>query len=55
MTTYTTEREAFTAYLTAIGQTVGHDASAAKARKACPAEYAAWVAAFRREYGCDPS
>lgn len=50
-----TERGAFMAYVFAIGESVGHDASAEQARQACPAEFAAWREAFVSEYGYDPA
>lgn len=49
------ERTTYMQYIEAIGRTVGHRASAAKARKACPAEFAAWREAFMGEYGYDPA
>ncbi len=49
------ERRTYRAYLDAIGRTVGHHAPASKARRACPAEFAAWRAAFIAAYGTDPS
>lgn len=49
------ERARFLAYCDAIGRVVGHDATAAAARIACPAEYAVWCEAFRIAYGRSPS
>jgi hypothetical protein len=48
------ERRAFAEYTEAIGGTVGHDASAKRARAACPGELTAWREAFALAYGCDP-
>jgi hypothetical protein len=53
--TQLTEREAFMAYVNAIGERVGHDATAEEARRACPEEFALWREAFTREVGYDPT
>lgn len=49
------EQEAFTAYIEAIGRTVGYDASIDEARAACPEEFGAWRAIFIAQYGYDPA
>jgi hypothetical protein len=49
------ERQNFLAYVEAIGRTVGHDATAAEARTACPREFAAWRESFVDAYGYDPT